>query len=195
MGPHVPLFYSLSGCCAARPQAGPCLMCCASTTGTCTAGPAAPGTTTTETPSTFTPPSASPPDPRCGRCSPALRGISVFFHRATETLLWSGSIPHVCSPLAPSPWNSGSVWEAYSNFVYSSVYAYTRCRKLVSFMRQIAAGIAHIHSRGLVHRDIACRNILVHGDGSAKVGGPGLGRACTLPLAPSSYPPWPLDWS
>ncbi len=43
------------------------------------------------------------------------------------------------------------------------------CRKLVSFMKQIAAGVVHIHSKGLVHRDIACRNILVHGDGSAKV--------------------------
>lgn len=49
--------------------------------------------------------------------------------------------------------------------------------KLVSFMKQIAAGVVHIHSKGLVHRDIACRNILVHGDGSAKVADFGLSRA------------------
>jgi serine/threonine protein kinase len=58
----------------------------------------------------------------------------------------------------------------------------------VSAMRQVLAGLAHAHQRGLVHRDVKPENILVHesaaGDGYhreglVKVTDFGLGRAAT----------------
>src|SRR6185312_202627 len=42
--------------------------------------------------------------------------------------------------------------------------------------RDVARGLAHLHSRGLVHRDIALRNILVSAEGRAIIGDLGLCR-------------------
>eukprot|EP01114_Cavostelium_apophysatum_P013188 TRINITY_DN3132_c0_g1_i5.p1 TRINITY_DN3132_c0_g1~~TRINITY_DN3132_c0_g1_i5.p1 ORF type:complete len:1448 (-),score=345.98 TRINITY_DN3132_c0_g1_i5:8-4351(-) len=35
---------------------------------------------------------------------------------------------------------------------------------IFGFVRGIAAGMLHLHSEGIIHRDLACRNILLHGD-------------------------------
>ena len=43
---------------------------------------------------------------------------------------------------------------------YSRPYAVMRC------MRDVSAVLHHIHSAGIVHRDVSCRNILVDSDGS-----------------------------
>lgn len=41
--------------------------------------------------------------------------------------------------------------------------------KLVSLAAQAASGVAHLHECGIIHRDIACRNLLVDGDGIVSV--------------------------
>ena len=42
-------------------------------------------------------------------------------------------------------------------------------------MRCIAAGIAHCHAKGIVHRDLKCENIMITKDMSIKIGGMLLG--------------------
>ncbi|XP_065826968.1 uncharacterized protein [Oscarella lobularis] len=49
--------------------------------------------------------------------------------------------------------------------------------ELVTFGRQIALGIEYLHSRGVVHRDLACRNVLVGDNRQLKVSDFGLARA------------------
>ncbi|XP_065826081.1 uncharacterized protein [Oscarella lobularis] len=48
---------------------------------------------------------------------------------------------------------------------------------LLSFFRQIAAGMDFLSARGLVHRDLACRNVLIDADRVAKISDFGLTRA------------------
>jgi serine/threonine-protein kinase len=47
----------------------------------------------------------------------------------------------------------------------------------VSIARQICAGVAHAHQRGLVHCDLKPQNILITADGRAKVTDFGIARA------------------
>jgi serine/threonine protein kinase len=47
------------------------------------------------------------------------------------------------------------------------------CKRL---FRQIVEGLGHIHSRGIIHRDIKLDNILVDGKGNLKVADFGVGR-------------------
>ena len=42
--------------------------------------------------------------------------------------------------------------------------------------RDVACGLAHMHARGLIHRDMALRNILLNADGRAVIGDLGLCR-------------------
>uniref|UniRef100_A0A7S2TPI2 Non-specific protein-tyrosine kinase n=1 Tax=Lotharella oceanica TaxID=641309 RepID=A0A7S2TPI2_9EUKA len=44
---------------------------------------------------------------------------------------------------------------------------------------QVASGLSHLHSLRLVHRDIACRNLLVESDGTIKIADFGLMRQVT----------------
>ena len=37
------------------------------------------------------------------------------------------------------------------------------------YLRQIAAGLEHCHSRGVAHRDLKLDNVLVHSDGTVKI--------------------------
>jgi len=48
--------------------------------------------------------------------------------------------------------------------------------EVVGIGRQVAAGLAHLHAKGLVHRDVKPGNILVSSDGTAKVCDMGLAR-------------------
>ena len=47
---------------------------------------------------------------------------------------------------------------------------------LPSFSFQIAAGMAYLSSIGVVHRDLACRNVLVSADKALKISDFGLSR-------------------
>ena len=38
-------------------------------------------------------------------------------------------------------------------------------------LRGVAAGIAHCHSKNIVHRDLKCENIMITGDMRIKIGG------------------------
>ena len=52
----------------------------------------------------------------------------------------------------------------------------TSMRRL-SVARDVAAGLMHIHARGLLHRDLKPANVLLASDGTAKVADVGLARA------------------
>eukprot|EP01018_Ginkgo_biloba_P034223 Gb_07906 [translate_table: standard] len=56
-------------------------------------------------------------------------------------------------------------------------------KTIKSFMYQLFKGIAHCHSRGVLHRDIKPNNILVDTEkGLLKIADLGLGRVITIPL-------------
>lgn len=47
---------------------------------------------------------------------------------------------------------------------------------LIGIARDIAAGIYHLHSERIIHRDIACRNVLLDANYTAKISDFGLAR-------------------
>ena len=49
--------------------------------------------------------------------------------------------------------------------------------EMVGIGRQVAAGLAHLHNKGLVHRDVKPGNILISSNGTAKVCDMGLARS------------------
>ena len=44
-------------------------------------------------------------------------------------------------------------------------------------LRDVAAGLARLHGLGIIHRDIALRNVLIRSDGQAQLGDFGLSRS------------------
>lgn len=54
--------------------------------------------------------------------------------------------------------------------------------KLITIMKDIASGLAHIHSKGIIHRDIKSSNILVTEDFRAKITDFGLATTAQPPL-------------
>ncbi|KAL6623533.1 hypothetical protein ACP70R_033412 [Stipagrostis hirtigluma subsp. patula] len=55
------------------------------------------------------------------------------------------------------------------------------------YMRQLLAGLAHCHARGVMHRDIKCANLLVSNAGELKVADFGLANFFT-PASPAAAP-------
>ncbi|EGD82080.1 TK/RTKC protein kinase [Salpingoeca rosetta] len=59
----------------------------------------------------------------------------------------------------------------------------TPAHRKIQFIADCASGLAHIHSKGFIHRDVAARNVLISSDISAKIadfgdgGGTGVGAA------------------
>ena len=49
-------------------------------------------------------------------------------------------------------------------------------RLVAKLARQVAAGLAHLHGNGIVHRDVACRNVLVDRHMDAMLGDFGFAR-------------------
>ena len=75
--------------------------------------------------------------------------------------------------LLTSPASTGAaIW-------YTRPYAVMRC------LLDMSAVLAHMHSRGIVHRDISARNILVDSDGSYVLADLGLAAQLTLPIGPA----------
>ncbi|KAL6847319.1 hypothetical protein ACP4OV_023172 [Aristida adscensionis] len=54
------------------------------------------------------------------------------------------------------------------------------------YMRQLLAGLAHCHARGVMHRDIKCANLLVSNSGELKVADFGLANFFSPSAAPSA---------
>ncbi|MET9375178.1 protein kinase [Streptomyces sp. NPDC002992] len=71
--------------------------------------------------------------------------------------------------------------------LYEGGAAAARAR-IVDFAIQMAWGLAHAHSRGLVHQDVKPGNALVDEDGTVKVTDFGLARAGAAPGAPVGTP-------
>ncbi len=57
--------------------------------------------------------------------------------------------------------------------------------EVVGIGRQVAAGLAHLHNKGLVHRDVKPGNILISSNGTAKV----CGKKRGLPEFEAQRPP------
>ena len=55
-------------------------------------------------------------------------------------------------------------------------------------MAGISAGIGHCHSRGIIHRDLKCENIMITEDMNIRIGGEESSRYVTIPILPWSIP-------
>ena len=65
---------------------------------------------------------------------------------------------------------------------------------LPSFSYQIAAGMAYLSSIGIVHRDLACRNVLVNADKALKITDFGLSREAEEMYIQQSMGRVPYKW-
>ncbi|GAB5368591.1 hypothetical protein AAMO2058_001332700 [Amorphochlora amoebiformis] len=68
-------------------------------------------------------------------------------------------------------------------------------RRFAIVLRDVGNGIEHLHKTGFIHRDIACRNLLMKGDGTVVICDLGLARRLTDQLdfyqIQTSKFPWP----
>jgi serine/threonine protein kinase len=62
-------------------------------------------------------------------------------------------------------------------------------------LRDVAAGLAHLHSQSIVHRDVALRNVLLRADGSAQVADLGLARVLREGEQDTTKAAVPQRWS
>ncbi len=62
-------------------------------------------------------------------------------------------------------------------------------------LRDVAAGLAHLHSQNIVHRDVALRNVLLRADGTAQVTDLGLAREVRDGGRDKTVANMPLRWS
>ncbi|KZT20023.1 kinase-like protein [Neolentinus lepideus HHB14362 ss-1] len=67
----------------------------------------------------------------------------------------------------------GNIWDYMGSKVMHS-------EEKKRFMTEIATALAWFHSRGVAHNDVACRNILVDGDGHARLSDLGQVSYCAL---------------
>jgi serine/threonine protein kinase len=62
-------------------------------------------------------------------------------------------------------------------------------------LRDVAAGLAHLHSQNIVHRDVALRNVLLRDNGTAVVTDLGLAREVHDGGRDKTVANMPLRWS
>jgi serine/threonine protein kinase len=62
-------------------------------------------------------------------------------------------------------------------------------------LRDVAAGLAHLHSQNIVHRDVALRNVLLRDNGTAVVTDLGLAREVRDGGRDKTVAKMPVRWS
>jgi len=62
-------------------------------------------------------------------------------------------------------------------------YEHTPLKKLLKYLQQVAEGLAKAHAAGIVHRDLKPDNVMVAGDGYAKILDFGLAKLIEIPTA------------
>jgi serine/threonine protein kinase len=62
-------------------------------------------------------------------------------------------------------------------------------------LRDVAAGLAHLHSQNIVHRDVALRNVLLRDNGTAVVADLGLAREVRDGGRYKTMDAMPIRWS
>ncbi len=62
-------------------------------------------------------------------------------------------------------------------------YERTPLRKLLKYLQQVAEGLAKAHAAGIVHRDLKPDNVMIAGDGYAKILDFGLAKLIEIPAA------------
>ena len=72
---------------------------------------------------------------------------------------------------------------------YGRPYSVMRC------MRDMCAALNHIHSYGILHRDVSCRNILVDSDGRMLLADLGLAVELTASNEAAQHPAVPVRWT
>jgi len=65
---------------------------------------------------------------------------------------------------------------------------------LLKFANDIVAGMVHLHSEGVIHRDLACRNLLLDESGTVKITDFGLSRTLTAGSRKTKMYVGPIRW-